>query len=177
MVRVVFAQVRAPGFADTKTSEGMPVLDEDRFDVVQWRIASADVDKILVGHSMGRQMAWVKKTRDQLRASGDEKSASMLVEHHELCVQAEKLMGDPIAKMLNASMELAVKELQDADITLPQALQSAIFKRAVSTLQDILNEGNAEQFMATVLLWTMRETGTEEVSGALAPNLAVMGEC
>ena len=93
------------------------------------------------------------------------------------CVQAEKLIGDPIAKMPDASMELAVKELQDVDITLPHALQSTIFNRAVSTPQDILNDGNAEQFMATVLLWTMRETGTEEVSGALAPNLAVMGEC
>ena len=59
-----------------------------------------------------------------------------------LCVQAEKLMEEPIAKMPKATMELAVKELQDAGITLPNALQSAIFKRAASALQDNLNEGN-----------------------------------
>ena len=46
--------------------------------------------------------------------------------------------------MPKATMDLAVKELQDAGITLPQALQSAIFKRAASALQDNLNEGNTE---------------------------------
>ena len=77
------------------------VLDEDRFDLVQRRIASADVDKILVG------------------------------EHHDPCVQAGKLMKEPIAKMPKATVQTAVKELQDAGITLPQALQSAILERGV----------------------------------------------
>ena len=43
--------VRAsPGakFRRCKTSEGLPVLDDDKFDLVQRRIASADVDKILM---------------------------------------------------------------------------------------------------------------------------------
>ena len=80
VVRVVFAQVRAPGFRRYKTSEGMPFLNDDRFDLVQRRIASADVDKILMGHAMGREIAWVKKTRDQLRTSGDERPASPLAE-------------------------------------------------------------------------------------------------
>ena len=39
-----------------------------------------------------------------------------------------------IAKVALGHMELAVKELQDAGIILPQALQSAISKRAVSEL-------------------------------------------
>ena len=99
----------------------MPVLDGDRFDLVQRRIASADVDKILMGHAMCREIAWVKKTRDQLRTSGDEKPAIMLGEHYDLCVQAEKLTEQPIAKMPKATMELAVKDLQDAGIILPQA--------------------------------------------------------
>ena len=115
---------------------------------------------------MGREIAWVKKTRDQLRTSGDEKPAIMLGEHYDLCVQAEKLMEKPIAKMPKATMELAVKELQDAGIILPQALQSAIFKRAVSELQNNLNEGNTELLMTTVLPWTISETGTEKCSMA-----------
>ena len=82
------------------------------------------------------------------------KPASMLAEHYDLCVQAEKLKEEPIAKML------AVKELQDAGITLPQAL----------CFQDNnLNQGNTELLMATVLLWTISETGTEEVFDGLAP--------
>ena len=152
----------------------MLVLDDDNFDLVQRRIASADVDKILLGHTMGREIAWVKKTRDQLRTSGDEKPAIMLAEHYDLCVQAEKLMEQPIAKMPKATMELAVKELQDAGIILPQALQSAIFKRAVSELQNNLNEGNTELLMTTVLPWTISETGTEEVFDGLVPKLAAM---
>ena len=87
MVRATLsAQVRAPSFS-------MLVLDDDRHDHVQRRTASADVDKILIGNPMGRETAWVKKTRDQLRTSGDEKPASMLAEHYDLCVQAETLMG------------------------------------------------------------------------------------
>ena len=70
----------------------MVVLDDDRCDLVQRRIASADVDKILMGHAMGREILSVKKTRNQLLTSGDEKPASMLAEHYDLCVQAEKLM-------------------------------------------------------------------------------------
>ena len=167
----------SPGakFRQCKTSEGMPVLDDDRFDLVQRRIASADVDKIFLGHAMGREIAWVKKTRDQLRSSGDEKPASMLAEHYDLCVQAEKLLEQPIAKMPKTTMELAVKELQDAGIVLPQSLQLAIFKRAVSELQNNLNEGNTELFMTTVLPWTISETGTDEVFDGLAPKLAGMG--
>ena len=53
------------------------------------------------------------------------KPVSMLAEHHDLCVQAEKLMAEPIAKMPTATVKLAVKELQDAGITLPEALHSA----------------------------------------------------
>ena len=152
MVRAVLsAQVRGAKFRRSKTPEGMPVLDDDRFDLVQRRIASADVDKILLGHAMGREIAWVKKTRDQLRSSGDEKPASMLAEHYDLCVQAEKLLEQSIAKMPKATMELAVKELQDAGNVLPQSLQLAIFKRAVSELQNNLNDGNTELFMTTVL--------------------------
>ena len=141
----------SPGakFRRCKTSEGMPVLDEDRFDLVQRRIASADVDKILLGHAMGREIAWAKKTRDQLRTSGDENPASMLAEHYDLCVQAEKLLEQPIGKMPKATMELAVKELQDAGIVLPQSLQLAIFKRDVSELQNNLREGNTELLMTT----------------------------
>ena len=166
----------SPGakFRRCKTSEGTPVLDDDRFDLVQRRIASAGVDKILMGHAMGREIAWVKKTRDQLRTSGDEKPASMLAEYYDLCVQAEKLMEQPIAKMPKATMELAVKELQDAGIILPQALQSAIFKRTVCELQNNLNEGNTELLMTTVLPWTNSETGTEEVFDGVEPKLAGM---
>ena len=83
--------------------------------------------------------------------------------------------AEPIAKMTKATMELAVKELQDAGITLPQALQSAIFTRAVSALQDNLNEGITELLMATVLPWTISETGTEDVFDGLAPKLAGIG--
>ena len=72
-------------------------------------------------------------------------------------------------------MEFAVKELQDAGIILPQALQSAIFKRAVSELQNNLDERNTELLMTTVLPWTMSETGTEEVFDGLAPKLERMG--
>ena len=100
----------------------------------------------------------------------------MLAEHHDLCVQAETLMEHPIAKMPKATMELAVKELQDVGITLPQALQPAIFKRAVSALQDNLNEGNTKLFMSIVLPWTIGETRTEEVFGGLAQKLAGMGQ-
>ena len=50
-----------------------------------------------------------------------------------------------------------------------------MFKRAVSGLQDNLNEGDAEQPMATVLLCTMSETGTEEVFDGMAPKLTGMG--
>ena len=74
----------------------------------------------------------------------------MLAEHYDLCVQAEKLMEEPIAKMPKTTVELAVKELQDAGIILPQALQSAISKGAVSELQNNLNEGNTELLMTTV---------------------------
>ena len=159
-------------FRRCKTSEGMSVLDNNRFDLVQQHIASADVDKILLGHAMGREIAWVKKTRDQLRSSGDEKPASMLAEHYDLCVQAEKLLVQSIAKMPKATMKLAVKELQDAGIVLPPSLQFAIFKRAVSELQKNLNEGNTVLLMTTFLPWTITETGTEEVFDGLAPNLA-----
>ena len=61
MVRVVCAEVRAQGFADAKH---LKACDDDRFDLVQRRIAAADVDKILMSHAMGREIAWVKKTRD-----------------------------------------------------------------------------------------------------------------
>ena len=138
------------------------------------RIASADVDKILLGQAMGREIARVKKTRDQLRTSGDEKPASMLAEHYDLCVQAEKLLEQPIAKMPKATMELAIKELQDAGIVFPQSLQLAIFKRAVSELQNNLNDSNTELLMTTVVPWTISETGTEEVFDGLAPKLAGM---
>ena len=72
----------------------MLVLDDDSIDLVHRCIAAADVDKILMGHAMGREIAWVKKTRDQLRTSGDEKPASMLAEHYDFCVQAEKLIEE-----------------------------------------------------------------------------------
>ena len=51
----------SPGtrFCRYKTSEGSLVLDDDRFDLVQRRITSADVDKILMGHTMGREIAEV----------------------------------------------------------------------------------------------------------------------
>ena len=42
-----------------------------------------------------------------------------VAEHYDLCVQDEILMEEPIAKMSKATTELAVKELQDACITLP----------------------------------------------------------
>ena len=90
-------------FRRYKTSEGMIVLDDDRIDLVQRRIASADVNKILMGHAMVCEIAWVKNTRDQLRTSGDENPASMLAEHYDLCVQSEKLMEEPIAKMPKAT--------------------------------------------------------------------------
>ena len=60
-------------------------LSSTMIDLVQRRIASAGIDKILMGHAMGREIAWVKKTHDQLRTSGDEKPASMLAEHYDFC--------------------------------------------------------------------------------------------
>ena len=101
----------------------------------------------------------------------------MLTEHYDLCVQAEKLTEQPIAKMPKATMELAVKELQNAGIILPQALQSAMFKRAVSELQHNLNEGNTELLMTTVLLWTISETGKRKCFMAWHQSWQGWGEC
>ena len=60
---------------------------------------SDDADEFLIGHAMGRAIACVKETRDQLRTSSDEQPASMLAEHHDFCVQVEKLTEGSIAKL------------------------------------------------------------------------------
>ena len=161
----------SPGakFRRCKTSEGMPVLDDDRFDLVQRCIASADVDKILLGHAMGREFAWVKKTRDQLRTSGDEKQASMLAEHYDL--------GAAECKDAQGHMELTVKELQDAGIVLPQSLQLAIFKRAVSETPEQLERRQRRAAHDHRSALAISETETEEVFDGLAPKLAGMSEC
>ena len=158
-----------------RTVDGIPVLDGDKHDLVQRRVQSADIDKILQGHAMGREIAWTKKTRDQLRTSGDEALANELSEHLHLCTQAGKLTEEPIAKMPRATLELAVKELQDGGITLPATLQVAIYKRAVANIHENLSENTVEQLMVTILPWSVGKDQGEEVFDGLAPRLAGLG--
>ena len=94
--------VQSPGVKVSRPKigdDGLPINDTDRIGLVDRRVASASVEKILRGEAMGREVVWCRSTRDLFRDAGDVKHTAWLDTHLALCKHAEELMEEPILKM------------------------------------------------------------------------------
>lgn len=131
---------------------GVPLLDPDKQELVERRTSSADVQQILAGVPMGREMRWLKDTRDMFQNASLKKYADPLTEHFNLCEHAQVLIDGPIAKISKNQLHVAIEMLQEAQEPLPATMQREIFQREVTEfMQHDPQHVQVEAFMDLVL--------------------------
>lgn len=70
-------------------ANGVPLREVDRQDLVDRRIRSADISRILRGERLGREIRWCRDTADAFRMSAMTALEDQLTHHRVLCEQAE----------------------------------------------------------------------------------------
>ena len=132
-------------------SNGAPVKDCDRQDLVGRRVASADLAKILMGERLGREIRWVRDSAEAFRLSQAKSFYEQLNEHRELCEHAEYLVSGPLKSLPAPKVEIAIKELQDHGQVLPTDLQWQCYQKKVDAMQSNLENISANDLLNVIM--------------------------
>lgn len=154
---------------------GVPLQESEKQSLVDRRIASASVQKVLEGEAMGREIRWCRETRDHFRNANEVHFAEMLDEHFRLCNFAETLAEGPIHNMPKNQLEVAARAVQDAGESFPIKMQWLLLRRAVTQATESLDSDSAVAFMRMVCPWPVGDassTGNDDKFDGLNPRLS-----
>ena len=103
-------------------------------DVIARRVQSLDIQKILRGESLGRQMRWARDTSHTLRGEGSQHDIDRLDAHIRLAQAATELIECPIAKQTQSSLESNARVLHEAGVELPTQMKYHILKKKINSM-------------------------------------------